>query len=401
MHAEGPVLVVNAGSSSLKFAVYRPEKGTDSMRLLLRGQVDGLGTAHSRLQASDGTGTTLEDRSLEGQEALDHAAATSLMDASLAPRLGAEKLVAAGHRVVHGGPQFREPVRVDDAILAELEALVPLAPLHQPHNLAVIRAIGRHRPELPQVACFDTAFHRGHAKTVELFALPLGFYEKGVRRYGFHGLSYEYIARALPAAAPEIADGRVVVAHLGNGASLCALKARKSVDSTMAFTALEGLPMGTRPGSVDPGVLLYLMQSKGYDATRLERLLYHEAGLLGLSGVSSDMRDLLASGAPDARDAIDHFVFRIVKETGALASVLGGLDGFVFTAGIGEHAVAVREKVCEGLSWLGLTLDAEANAHGGPRISSPGSRVAAYVIPTDEERMIAQHTLETLHLQDP
>lgn len=395
----GPVLVVNAGSSSLKFAVYRPGAAPAGLDLLLRGQLDGIG-AHPRFRATDGAGDPIDQGLLDEKKAIDVSSAFSLVDVWLEAHLLGSPPVAAGHRVVHGGPKYREPVRVNEAVLAFLETLVPLAPLHQPHNLAVIRELARGRPDLPQVACFDTAFHRRHAKVAELFGLPIAFYEEGVMRYSFHGLSYEYIARALPAVAPEIADGRVVVAHLGNGASMCGMKARASVDSTMGFTALDGLPMGTRPGALDPGVLLYLLQSKGYDAAKIQRLLYNESGLLGLSGVSSDMRDLLASDAPAARDAIDYFVYRIVRETGALASVLGGLDGFVFTAGIGEHAVLIREKVCAGLAWLGLTLDPAANARGGPRITSPESRVAGYVIPTDEERMIALHTIQVISSGD-
>jgi acetate kinase len=331
----------------------------------------------------------------------DPASAVSFVDEWLDDRLSGFRPEAVGHRVVHGGPRFREPVRVDEGTLAFLETLIPLAPLHQPQDLAGIEAIARRRPGLPQVACFDTAFHRRRAKVAELFGLPLSFYDEGVMRYGFHGLSYEYIARSLPEVAPRISDGRVVVAHLGAGASLCAMKERQSVDSTMGFSTLDGVAMSTRPGAVDPGVVLYLLQSKGYDAAKLQHLLYEKSGLLGLSGISGDMRDLLASDAPAARDAIDYFVFRIVKEIGALVCVLGGLDGLVFTAGIGEHAALIREKVCEGLSWLGLRLDPDANGRNGPRISDPGSRVGAYVIPTDEEKMIAQHTLETLRVEPP
>jgi acetate kinase len=394
----GTVLVLNAGSSSLKFAVYRPETPRDGLHLLLRGELESIGT-RPRFHATDGAGAPVADAFFEETKVTDPASAASFVDEWLDGQLSGFRPEAVGHRVVHGGPRFREPVRVDEGILAFLETLIPLAPLHQPQDLAVIEAIARRRPGLPQVACFDTAFHRKHAKVAQLFGLPLSFYDEGVMRYGFHGLSYEYIALSLPDVAPRIADGRVVVAHLGAGASLCAMKARQSVDSTMGFTTLDGVAMSTRPGTIDPGVLLYLLQSKGYDAVKLQHLLYKESGLLGLSGISGNMRDLLASDESAARDAIDYFVFRIVKEIGALTCVLGGLDGLVFTAGIGEHAALIRDKVCVGLSWLGLRLDPAANGRNGPRISGPASRVGAYVIPTDEEKMIAQHTLETLRVE--
>jgi acetate kinase len=283
-------------------------------------------------------------------------------------------------------------------VLAKLEKLVPLAPLHQPHNLSAIRAAQQALPGAPQVACFDTAFHRGHQPVAELFALPYELYEAGVRRYGFHGLSYEYIAATLPEAAPEIAGGRVVVAHLGSGASLCALKGGHSVDSTMGFTALDGLPMGTRSGQLDPGVVLYLMQERAMKAQEVEALLYKKSGLLGISGVSNDMRDLLDSKAPRAKLAVDYFVFRVARETAALASALGGLDGIVFTAGIGERSAEIRRRVCESLRWLGVDLDAAANERGGPRLSRAGSKVSAWVVPTNEELMIARHARTLLRL---
>jgi acetate kinase len=301
---------------------------------------------------------------------------------------------AIGHRVAHGGPDYGEPVAIDADVIKRLEVLVPLAPLHQPSNLAPIRAIHDRRPELLQVACFDTAFHRGRSEAAQRFAIPDALHQEGVRRYGFHGLSYEYIAKALPRVAPEIADARVIVAHLGSGSSMCALRAGRSVDSTMGFTALDGLPMGTRSGQIDPGVLVYLLNAKGWNATRLERFLYNECGLKGLSGISNDMRDLLASEQPLAKVAVDYFIFRIVREAGALASIMGGVDGIVFTAGIGEKAAPIRGRVCRALAWLGLELDEAANADHGPRISTAASRTSAWVVPTDEERMIARHTYD-------
>jgi acetate kinase len=306
-------------------------------------------------------------------------------------RLGARHLAALGHRVVHGGLRYSRPARVTPELLAELEALVPLAPLHEPHNLAPIRMAQRLNPDLPQVACFDTAFHRTAPDVAQAFALPYALYEEGVRRYGFHGLSYEYIASVLPAQAPDIADGRVVVLHLGNGCSACALKARVSIATTMGFTALDGLPMGTRCGALDPGVVLHLIQQKGMTADALVDLLYRRSGMLGLSGVSSDFRELLASPEPRARFALAVFYDRVTREIGSLAAALGGLDAIVFTAGIGENAAAVRNAICRGCGWLGLELDEVANREHRTRISSPASRVAAYVLNTDENLMIARH----------
>jgi acetate kinase len=306
--------------------------------------------------------------------------------------LGGEPLGAVGHRVGHGGLRYVEPVRVDDTVLAELETLVPLAPLHQPHNLAPIVALRGRRPELPQVACFDTAFHRTQPAVAQAFALPREYSEQGVRRYGFHGISYEYIASELPRYDPRAAAGRVVVAHLGNGSSLCALRDGRSVATTMGFSSLDGLPMGTRCGALDPGVLLHLLNHYHLDTPALEALLYKGSGLLGVSGVSSDMRALLASTDPRAAAAVDLYVYRIGRELGSLAAALGGLDALVFTAGIGAHAAAVRARVCRDAAWLGLTPDEAANAAGGPRISRAGSTVSAWVIPTDEELMIARHT---------
>jgi len=294
--------------------------------------------------------------------------------------------------VVHGGADYSQPVRVDEAVFTALEKLTPLAPLHEPHNLAAIRALRETRPELPQIACFDTAFHRTHPQLADLYALPWEFYEAGVRRYGFHGLSYEYIAATLPQAAPEIANGRVIVAHLGSGASLCALRAGQSVDSTMGFSPLDGIPMGTRPGAIDPGVLLYLVGQRGMTPAALEKLLYKESGMLGLSGISNDMRQLLESPEPRARLAVDYFVHYVAKEIGALAAVLGGLDGLVFTAGVGENSPVIRARILQACAWLGVTLDADANQRGDARITARDSSVSAWVIPTNEELMIARHT---------
>jgi len=386
------ILVLNAGSSSLKFELF--EVAPD-LRRRFRGQLSGIGTRQPRLTARDHADQPLAEHDYAPSEAADAHAAQDLLDAWLDEHEDGPP-AAVGHRVVHGGMAFDRAVPIDDAVLAALEALVPLAPLHQPHNLAPIRAIRRRRPDVPQVACFDTAFHRGHAPVVERFAIPERLYAEGVRRYGFHGLSYEYIAARLPEAAPEIAAGRVVVAHLGNGASLCALAGGRSVDTTMGFTALDGLAMGTRPGWLDPGAVLYLMAQKRMDPAAVEHLLYYECGLKALSGASGDMRELLASTAPEARLAVAYFVHRIAQCTAAMAASLGGLDGFVFTAGIGENAAPIRAAVCDKLGWLGLALDAAANAAHGPRLSLPGARVGVYVIPTDEELMIARHTRAVL-----
>jgi len=307
-------------------------------------------------------------------------------------------VVAVGHRVVHGGPRFAGPIVLNPQVLAELLELVPLAPLHQPYNLAAIEAVTERLPGVPQVACFDTSFHRGQPAVAELVPLPREIRERGVQRYGFHGLSYEYIASVLPQIAPEIASGRVLVAHLGSGASMCALRAGKSIDSTLGFTALDGLCMGTRPGALDPGVVLHLFQGLGLPAEEVETLLYKKSGLLGISGISSDMRDLLGKTEPEARLAVDYFVYRAAKEIGALAAVLGGVDALVFTAGIGENSAEIRQRICQSSAWLGIELDAQANAAGGPRITTRQSKVSAWVIPTNEELMIARHTARLLAL---
>jgi len=383
------ILVVNAGSSSLKFQVFGLVNGGLERRV--RGQMGGIGV-RPRLRAADGTGAVLVDRSYERGEVGDLPAAITETRDWLRTLEGLE-LRAIGHRVVHGGPEFDRPVLIDAAVLDRLARYETLAPLHQPNNLAPIRLGITSNPELPQVACFDTAFHRGHAPHTDCYALPRTYYDEGIRRYGFHGLSYEYIAHRLPAVVPEIADGRVIVAHLGSGASMCALLARRSVECTMGFTALDGLPMGTRPGQLDPGVVLHLIEEKGMAAAEVTRLLYNDAGLKGLSGVSNDMRDLLASDDPGAAFALDHFVHRCAVHAGALAAALGGLDAFVFTAGVGEHAAPIRARIAERLAWLGAEVDPAANEAGATRISTPSSRVALLVVPTDEELMIARHTL--------
>jgi acetate kinase len=388
------LLTLNAGSSSLKFALFAI-RGTVQPELRVSGQIEGIETAPHFL-AKDVAGKPLAERRWPSGERLTHEDFLGELLGWLETHLGAARLVGVGHRIVHGGARFAEPALLDDAVMAELDLLAPLAPLHQPHNLDAVRAVARLRPGLHQVGCFDTAFHRTMAPVATRFALPRELEAAGVRRYGFHGLSYEFIAGRLREVAPDLAGKRVIAAHLGNGASLCAMQAGRSIDTTMGFTALDGLPMGTRCGALDPGVLLYLLQEKGMDAAGIEKLLYHRSGLLGLSGVGSDMRMLLASADPRAAEAIEVFVFRIARELAALAATLGGLDGIVFTAGIGEHAPEIRRRVCERAAWLGVTLDEAANQAGGPRISAPGSRVAVWVIPTDEEAMIARHTLDVV-----
>jgi acetate kinase len=385
------LLVVNAGSSSIKFQLFRLVGG-DRLELGFKGQMEGIGT-RPRLTARDAAGTTLIDEACRPEAVPDLSAAMGRLGDWLIERLGGQAPVAVGHRVVHGGPDYSAPVVIDDTVLGRLERLVPLAPLHQPNNLAPIRLIHARDPALPQVACFDTAFHRGHPEVADRFAIPDGWYREGVRRYGFHGLSYEYIALRLEEIDPDLAQGRVVVCHLGSGASMCAIHGGRSVDSTMGFTAVDGLPMGTRTGSLDPGVVLYLLQAKGFDAKQVERFLYHEGGLKGLSGVSNDVRDLLASKAAGAKLALDYLVHRIAREAGALAAAMGGIDGIVFTAGIGEHSPEIRGRVLSRLGWFGFVLDEAANAAHGPLISAGTSRLKAYVVPTDEELMIARHTL--------
>ncbi|HLY56304.1 MAG TPA: acetate/propionate family kinase [Stellaceae bacterium] len=386
---QDPILVVNAGSSSIKFSVFET-RADRSLAAKLEGQVERIGNG-PRLEAADSVGNRLASRAVERD---GHDGAIAAILAWFEAHVGSERAIdGVGHRIVHGGPDFAAPVRIDSEVLARLEALVPLAPLHQPHNIAAVRAIAAAAPDAAQVACFDTAFHHGQLPVAQAFALPREITAKGIRRYGFHGLSYEYIAGALP---PECADGKVVAAHLGNGASLCAIARGRSIATTMGLTALDGLMMGTRPGALDPGVLLYLMQHERMDAAALENLLYHRGGLLGVSGISSDMRTLLESGDASAREAIDLFVYRIGREIGSLAAALGGLDALVFTGGIGEHAAPIRARVCRDAEWLGIRLDEAANEAGGPRISLPVSRVSAWVIPTDENLMIARHTRRLL-----
>jgi acetate kinase len=388
------ILVLNAGSSSIKFTVFDHAGG--ELQVRFSGQIEGIGTS-PRFKVKDGADNVVHEAGwADPPLGKGHAYALEQLAAWLDPQLPEAGLIGVGHRVVHGGPKYSAPTVIDDGVLRDLQAFVTLAPLHQPANLAGIGATMDFLAGVPNVACFDTAFHRSHPRVADIYGLPGEFYAEGVRRYGFHGLSYEYIARAMKSAAPAIADGKVVVAHLGNGASMCAISGGRSVDSTMGFTALDGLPMGTRSGQIDPGVLLYLMQEKGMGAKQIEELLYKRSGLLGISGISNDMRNLESSDDPRAAEAIDYFVFRIVREAGALAASMGGIDGLVFTAGIGENAKGVRERVCRGLAWLGLELDPAANERHGPRISAPSSKLAAYVIPTDEERMIAMHTLAAL-----
>ena len=385
------ILVVNAGSSSVKFQVYDAHDRSNLKRLV-KGQMDGVG-ARPRLRAEAADGTSLIDCTFEVEKVPDVPAAIQAVGNWLREIQKRDPL-AVGHRVVHGGPEYDRPILIDNTVLAKLDRYTPLAPLHQPNNLAPIRTILARFPELPQVACFDTAFHRGHGAVVDHYAIPERFYIEGVRRYGFHGLSYEYIAERLPTIAPEIAGGRVIVAHLGSGASMCALSNGRSIESTMGFTALDGLPMGTRPGQIDPGVLLYFIQQEGMSPAEVEDLLYRNSGLKGISAVSNDMRELEMSTNPAAKLAIDHFVYRIGIHSGMLAAALGGLDAFVFTAGIGENSAMIRARVVEKLSWLGAKLDPAANAAAGSTISTPESRVALLVVPTDEELMIARHTVE-------
>ncbi len=387
------ILVLNAGSSSVKFQLFTI--AGDAPTLAFKGQVDGIG-ATPRLRASAADGAVLTDQTLDRTAVADVPGALEGLRGWLVDRLDGQLPVAFGHRVVHGGAEYSQPVLIDTATIDALDRLVPLAPLHQPNNLAPIKALRERLPDVPQVACFDTAFHRSHGELAERFALPESLYDEGVRRYGFHGLSYEYIARTLPDIAPAIARGRVVAAHLGNGASLCAMLDGKSVDSTMGFTALDGLPMGTRPGALDAGVVLYLIAHKGMTVDEVSDLLYRDCGLKGLSGVSHDVRELLASDAPAARRALDFFAYRIAQEVAALTSVLDGLDALVFTAGIGENAPDVRQNVCQRLSWMGVELDDAANAAGATCISMDQTAPAVYVIPTDEERMIALHTLDRI-----
>jgi acetate kinase len=385
------ILVVNAGSSSVKFQVFERD-GASKLKRLIKGQVDGIGTRpHLRARSSDGS--ALVDQALSNEVVSDVPAALRRAGDWLREQQGI-KPFAVGHRVVHGGPDYDRPILIDDDVIARLERYIPLAPLHQPNNLAPIRSIRAQMPELPQVACFDTAFHRGHSAVADHYAIPERLYAEGVRRYGFHGLSYEYVASELPKIAP--AARRVVVAHLGSGASMCALDGGRSVESTLGFTALDGLPMGTRPGQLDPGVVPYLIDQRGMSTAEIQHLFYHECGLKGLSGISNDMRELAESKSPRAAFAIDYFVYRASLYAGMLAAALGGVDAFVFTAGIGENASDIRARIVRKLAWLGAVLDPAANAAHARLISQTNSRVGLYVVPTDEEAMIARHTLSLL-----
>jgi acetate kinase len=390
------IVVLNAGSSSIKFALFVDRDG--ELELDVGGQIEGLYTA-PRFVARDRSGEVEAEASWEDDATFGHGGALDYLVPFLQRRLADGHLVGVGHRVVHGGVEYTEPVRVEPAILGALEKLVPLAPLHQPHNLAPVRLLLERAPNLPQVVCFDTAFHRASPEVAQRFALPAELSDAGVRRYGFHGLSYEYIASALPRFDRRAAAGKTVVLHLGNGASMCAIAASRAVATTMGFTAVDGLPMGTRCGALDPGVILYLLDERGMDARSIETLIYNQSGLLGVSGISSDMRTLLSSSDPRAKLAIDLYVYRIRRELGSLAAALEGLDAIVFTAGIGENSPVIRERVCREAAWLGVELDASANDRGGPSISRPGSPVSAWVIPTNEELMIARHTRRVLEAQ--
>lgn len=387
---EQAILVLNAGSSSIKFAVFVFDEKEEALDALCHGEIDGIGH-----QARLTVRCVRDDASLidESAVAQTHDDALKILLDWTERHTAGLHFVAAGHRVVHGGTFFLKPVIVNAEVDARLEQLIPLAPLHQPHNLAAIRALKQLQPEWVQVACFDTAFHHTMPPVAQSFALPRALTEEGLRCYGFHGLSYEYIASALPDFLGTGAEGRVIVAHLGHGASMCAMKGRNSIATTMTFTPLDGLPMGTRCGAIDPGVVLYLMREKGMDVDAVSDLLHHQSGLLGLSGVSGDMRELLVSDRPEAGQAIDFFVYRAGRELGSLAAALGGLDALVFTAGIGEHAPEIRERICREAAWLGVCLDEGANAAGGPRINRSDSSVSVWVIPTNEELIVARHTL--------
>lgn len=387
------IVVLNAGSSSLKFSVFIPEEG--KLHLLFKGQTSGLFT-QPRFEASR-QGVLLDSRTWPKSEKMSHQKAVEFLFqwGTRGPMQG-HRAAAVGHRVVHGGREFPRPIEIDRDVVAKLERLVPLAPLHQPYNLAAIKAVSDFRPDLLQVACFDTSFHSTIPPVAQAFALPRTYSAIGVRRYGFHGLSYEYISSVLPQYDSVAAAGRTIVAHLGNGAGMCALKAGRSIAGTTGFSAVDGLPMGTRCGAIDPGVLLYLMDYHGLDTKKINDLIYNRSGLLGVSGISADMRELLSSRDERASEAVDLFIYRIVREMGSLAAALGGLDAVVFTGGIGENAAQIRSRVCRDSSWLGILLDEEANGRGGPKISRPDSLVSAWVIPTDEELMIATHTLRLM-----
>jgi acetate kinase len=383
--------VLNGGSSSLKFSIFEIVD-EQSLALRITGQIEGLGRS-PRFVAKNEKGELLEERHWENADSIDHGFLFGFLVGWATGQISGSTVRGVGHRVVHGGLEYDAPVVIDDHVVATLERLCPLAPLHLPYNLNYIKTARSMNPQIPQVACFDTAFHRDHPKMADLFALPRAYYDEGIRRYGFHGLSYEYIARVLPEVAPEIAAGRVIVGHFGSGVSMCALNNGRSIDSTMGFTALDGLAMGTRPGALDPGVVLHLIREKNMTADDVEKMLYGKCGLLGLSGISNDMRDLETSSDPNAREAIDFFVYRASQGLGAMAAAMGGVDGIVFTAGIGENSPQIRAGICRAAQWMGVELDEAANEAGGPRISSANSPISAWVIPTDEEKMMALHTL--------
>ncbi len=391
----GVILVINSGSSSIKFSIFAIKNAEKSLALVYRGEIEGIGT-QPRFFVSGNTGERLVNEHLTAKIAnsLKHEDALAVLLDWIETHAAGLRVIAAGHRVVHGGATFSKPVIVNSVLVNQLEKLVALAPLHQPHNLTAIKALAKIKPNLPQVACFDTAFHHTQPSVAQLFALPRNLLDAGVKRYGFHGLSYEYIAYVLPNFVGTVADGRVIVAHLGNGASMCAMKGRKSIATTMGFTALDGLPMGTRCGALDPGVVLYLIGELGMNVAEVMDLLYHRSGLLGISGISNDMRELLGNSSPHATEAVDLFVYRIGRELGSLTAALGGLDVLVFTGGIGENAAAIRARVCEDARWLGIRLDEAANLRGGPKISQDNSAVSVWVISTDEELTIARHTCD-------
>jgi len=391
------ILVVNAGSSSVKFQVFAVD-GDGRLRRQIKGQMDGIGS-RPRLRATDAAGAKLAERAYPIESVGDVPAALQVAADWLRDERQVTPL-AVGHRVVHGGPEYDRPVLIDHGVVSRLERYAALAPLHQPHNLAPIRTLLANFPSLPQVACFDTAFHRDHGDLADFYAIPRRLHEEGVRRYGFHGLSYEYIAKTLPKVAPEIAAGRVIVAHLGSGASMCAIHGGRSVESTMGFTAVDGLPMGTRPGQIDPGVILYLTLVRGMSPAEVQDFLYRDCGLKGLSGISNDMRELQTSTAPNAAFAVEYFVYRAALNTGMLAAALQGVDALVFTAGIGENSDSIRARIAARLGWLNIALDPAENSRHALRISRPDT-TPVYVVPTDEELMIAQHTLSLLWSRRP
>ena len=397
MNSTDSIVIINAGSSSIKFSLYDGA----ALELAMRGKIENLYAGVTRFVAQDAAGAIIDEHRWTGG-AIDHAAGMRFLIDFAQSHLAGRRVVAVGHRIVHGGVDYSGPQLLDADVLAQLDTLVPLAPLHLPHNLAPVRSMFAMAPQVPQVGCFDTAFHTGQPAEAQAFALPARITDLGIRRYGFHGLSYEYIASTLPQADPHLANAKVVAAHLGNGASMCAMHGGRSVASTMGFTAVDGLPMGTRCGALDPGVVLYLIEELGMDVAAVQKLLYQESGLLGVSGLSSDMRTLEQSADPRAQAAIALMVYRIGRELGSLAAALGGLDALVFSGGIGENSTALRAAVCRDAAWLGVELDAAANDRSGDgvrRISTADSRVAVWVVPANEELMIARHTLDILEQQ--